>query len=806
MKTIYYASTSKEASKWEKEHSALARKIGAEGMVLLENDGVLPLKEKKLALYGVGARHTAFGGTGSGENNPRYTVTVEQGLVNAGLEITNTQWLDDYDHTYQEAYSVYRKELAEGMKKVSRMEQMDYATSHPFAPPTGGKIEKRCNTAVYVLTRQCGEGADRTETKGDWYITDAEKTELKAIAGCYEHVILLLNIGAMMDLSFLEEIRVSAILYMMQSGMETGNSVADILTGAVNPSGRLADTWGGQYRDYPSADTFSERNPEPLQEDYKEGIYVGYRWFDKNRIVPRYPFGYGLSYTTFETDYNGAKADTTVITVTASVTNSGNVPGKDVLQLYISVPERKLDREVKSLAAFAKTKLLVPGETENLTLSFDLRDFAGFDKESHSFILEQGDYVLTLNGKAVSILEINETVVTEQVKSICPLNRKIDFFVPEKQERKIPGLPRISVDVSSIKPMTHDYSAPAMVSTPEIDAIVAKLSEKDMAKLLVGSSYVGPFHHRVFGAGGYTTSVLLKKGIDGMAMSDGPQGLNLTQISKKPLQNLFAVPSLPSALRGNDVFSKMGGESAAESKKTMFYQFCTAWPCATLQAQTWNTELLRRQGDAIGREMVEFGVVYWLAPAMNIHRNPLCGRNYEYYSEDPVLSGEAAAALTEGVQSHPGCYVTLKHYCANNLETGRNQSSSNLDERTLREIYLKGFRIVIQKANAQGVMCSYNKINGVYSAMSHDLQTKVLRNEWGYKGVVMTDWFATGHHDSLDELSCNAGTDLIMPGMPGISGKIMKALKTGKITHADMERSARRIIRAALNSHTAKEA
>ncbi len=799
MKTIYYAKNSKEVTQREKDHAALARKICAEGMVLLENNGVLPLKDKKVALYGVGARHTTYGGTGSGESNPRYCVSVAEGLKNAGVEIASERWLDEYDRIYQDAHASYRKKLAEDMKKISRMEQMDYATSHPFYPPTGGNIEKECETAIYVLTRQAGESADRKEEKGDWYITDGEKAELRSLADTYKDVVLLLNVGSTMDLGFLEEVKVSAVLYMMQGGMETGNAVADILTGRVNPSGRLADTWGKRYEDYPSYDTFSERNPEPLQEDYREGIYVGYRWFDKNRIVPRYPFGYGLSYTAFETEYESTEANGTIITVTAAVKNTGTVSGKEVVLLYLSAPEGKLHREVKSLAAFAKTKLLLPGESEKVSLSFDLRDFAGFDNENHEYLLEKGDYVLTLNQQTVSTLKVSIDIVTEQVEAVCPIQRKIDFFVPEKENRVTPDLPRIAVDVSDVRTVTHDYAAPAMVSTPEIDAIMEKLTDKDLAVLLTGSSYIGPFHHRVFGAGGYTTSRLLKKGIDGMPMSDGPQGLNLTQVSKKPWQNLFAVPRLPSALRGNDVLSKMGGEFAKESKQKLFYQFCTAWPCATLVAQTWDTELIRQQGDAIGKEMVEFGVVYWLAPALNIHRNPLCGRNYEYYSEDPVLSGEVAAALTLGVQNHKGCYVTLKHFCANNLETKRNQSSSNLDERTLREIYLKGFHIAIQKANAQGVMCSYSKINGIYSAMSYDLQTKVLRNEWGFEGVVMTDWFATGHHETLDELGCKAGTDLIMPGMSDIPGKILKALKAGQITHADMERSARRIIRASLS-------
>ena len=221
-----------------------------------------------------------------------------------------------------------------------------------------------------------------------------------------------------------------------------------------------------------------------------------------------------------------------------------------------------------------------------------------------------------------------------------------------------------------------------------------------------------------------------------------------------------------------------------------------------MSCQTWDVDLAYQQGDAIGNEMLEYGVSFWLAPAVNIHRNPLCGRNYEYYSEDPVLTGLMAASVTNGVQSHKGCFATIKHFAANNLETKRNKSSSNLDERTLREIYLKAFRTAISRSDMKSVMCSYNKINGVYTALSYDLMTNVLRNEWGFRGIVMTDWFATGHDESLDELCPKAGTDLIMPGLPKIPGKIVKAYKKGLITREDIERSARRIIKLSLESHT----
>lgn len=807
MKPILYASKSSERLEREISHCDLARRICADGMVLLENNGVLPLKTSKIALYGAGARHTAFGGTGSGENNPRYNITPEEGLRFAGLEITTKDWLDDYDRLFDREFLLYQKKLAKEMRKVPLMEHMDYTADHPFYLPAGRLVtadeNTETDTAVFILTRQSGEGSDRKDIPGDYFITTGEKELMQSVTNRYKDAILVLNTGSVIDLSFLDDIRFSAVLLLMQGGMETGNALADILTGKVNPSGRLADTWGKSYKDYPSSDTFSERSPEKYQEDYREGIFTGYRWFDKKGIKPRYPFGYGLSYTTFKTEYKESKISGTKVTLEASVTNTGNLKGREATLLYLSFPENRLIREVRSLAAFAKSPLLDPGSTYIAEFTFDLRDFAGYDEDSSSYILEKGDYVISLNDSPVAVIRLDKDAVTEEVMPLFRSERKIDFIRFDKSPIPLLSLPLLDVHSSDIKPLKHDYAKPDMVRSSKIDEIVSGLSIKEMSKLIVGRTYLGPYRHRVFGAVGYTTSKLFYKGIDGMAMADGPQGLNLTRISTRPRHNLFAIPTLPSALRRIHKVSKIG-TSEEKTKKILYYQFCTSWPNETLVAQTFDTELARLMGDAIGKEMLEYGVVFWLAPALNIHRNPLCGRNYEYYSEDPLLTGKIAASVTKGVQDHKGCYVTLKHFAANNLETKRNKSSSNLDERTLREIYLKAFRIAVRESDPKSVMCSYNKINGTYTALDYNLQTALLRNEWGFDGIVMTDWFATGHDESYDELCCKAGTDLIMPGRPFISSAIMKALKKGQISAEDIEQSARRIIKLALESHTHK--
>ena len=806
MKPLIYASRSSERLEREIAHCDLARRICSEGIVLLENNGVLPLASKSVALYGAGARHTAFGGTGSGENNPRYNITPEEGLKFAGITITSTEWLDEYDRLFEKEFHAYQLNLAKAMKKVPLMEHMDYAADNPFYAPAGKPLTAKNNTdtAIYILTRQAGEGADRKDIPGDYYVTEDEKAFMRSVTSLYKNSVLVINSGAVIDLKFLDEIKFSSVLLLMQGGMEAGNGLADVLTGKVNPSGRLADTWGNSYEDYPCADTFSERNPERFQEDYKEGIFAGYRWFDKKNIKPRYPFGYGLSYTTFKTEYKSCDISGTTISVKAEVTNTGNVSGREVTMLYLTCHEGKLVREVKSLAAFSKSSLLEPGNKETVTLTFDLRDHAGFDTDSSSYILEKGDYLIAVNDTPALLVRLEKDAVTEKTDRLFKSDRKIDLISFDNNPACSLSLPVFTINADDIETITHDYKTPEYETGSGIDKIAAGLSLKDMAKLLVGRTYLGPYRHRVFGAVGYTTSKLFHKGVDGMAMADGPQGLNLTRISTKPLHNLFAIPTLPSALRHVHKISKLGTTSDEKTKKILYYQFCTSWPSEALVAQTWDVELARLQGDAIGKEMLEYGVTFWLAPALNIHRNPLCGRNYEYYSEDPVLTGKIASAVTKGVQSHEGCYVTLKHFAANNLETKRNKSSSNVDERTLREIYLKAFRIAVSESDPKSVMCSYNKINGIYTALDYNLQTNILRNEWGFDGIVMTDWFATGHDESYDELCCKAGTDLIMPGTPFILSKIMKAYRKGLISSSDIERSASRIIKLAINSHTSK--
>ncbi len=811
MKRIIRAATTPEIQSFEKEHAALARRVCAEGIVLLENKGALPLRGGKAALYGLGVRHCVYGGTGSGENKPRYRVNIEEGFLQNGWEVVSRDWLDEFDREYDRQYFSWLEMIKANLKGFDVFPHMEFIASHPFQPHAGrainaGDVLPGTDTAVYVLSRQAGEGSDRQTIPGDYYIREDELELIKSLRQHYGKLVLVLNIGAPMDLGFADDVGADAILYLTQGGMETGNGLFDVLTGKVSPCGKLCDSWARRYEDHPCHDTFSTRGGREFEEDYSEGIYVGYRWFDAMGIAPRYAFGHGLSYTDFSVTPGAMSSKGSEITLRAAVRNrGGEASGREVVQLYVSAPEGRLRREVKSLAAYAKTGLLAPGASQQLELKFDLRDLAAYDAEGSQYILEKGEYVIYIGSSSdklvpAGIVSLDSDAVTEICTKVCPVRDGLELITPPARERAIPDAGGIIIRGADIRAISHDYAPPALERSPEIDAIMARLGDRDLARLLVGRGYFGGgSHNTAFGCAGSSTSALLKKGIDNMLMADGPQGLNLAAHAKKPRQNIFTVPVLPAGVDlsplGRIIKLITPGEN---SRRPDYYQFCTAWPCETAVAQTWDRPLAEEMGRAIGKEMLRYGIVFWLAPAMNIHRNPLCGRNFEYYSEDPLLSGKTAAAVTMGVQSHSGCYATVKHFACNNLENSRNRYSSNLDERTLREIYLKGFRIAIEEGGAKAVMSSYNRVNGVYAANSHDLLTKVLRNEWGFDGIVMTDWYGTGHHEALDELGCAAGNDLLMPGKGKAARAIEKALKDGRISQYDVESCARRIIKAEL--------
>lgn len=606
--------------------------------------------------------------------------------------------------------------------------------------------ESETDTCIYVLSRQAGEGVDRKAKPGDMFVSEAEETMIAFCAKHYQKFILVINAGTQVDMSFLDKIEgINAVLFICQLGTAGGTAVADVLSGKVTPSGKLASTWAKKYADIPYAYEFSYLNGNLEDEYYKEGIYVGYRYFDTFGVEPRYPFGYGKSYTEFEIATQEVKLDGTIVSVRANVKNIGECySGKEVVEVYISAPSGTLDKEYQSLVGFAKTKELAPGEEQTVEVTFDMCEVSSYREADASYILEAGDYIIRIGNSsrattACAIIVVKEEIIVSKHENVCKVHKPFEELKAPTETvsaNTLKALRRLELDADAVETCYYAYDAPMTCAYTEVDRFVDELTLEDMAEIVVG---IGMF-------GGKTR---------------------------------FTMPGSV----GNT----------------------TAFPVSAALAQTFNTDMLYKVGLAIHEEMKEYGCTYWLAPALNIHRNPLCGRNFEYYSEDPFLTGKMASAVTKGVQSEEGYYVTIKHYACNNQEENRKAVSSNVSERALREIYLRGFERAVREAKAKGVMTSYNKVNGVYTSNSYDLCMKVLRFEWGFDGVVMTDWFSTGKKCGNTALCMAVGNDLIMPGGKSYKKEIVEGVKRGIIKEDDVRNCCKRVVKAIFGSALQKE-
>ena len=803
-----YASKTKEIRPFEPESAAVARTIAGESIVLLKNDDVLPLAEgAAIALYGEGAACTVKGGVGSGEVNARETVSIREGLENAGFSVLTASWLDDYKSLLEREHTAYLARMRDkaGFLNFKIIHEL---LSEPFKNPEGMKITEQyltrdTDTCMYVLTRQAGEEMDRKPEAGDFLLTATEIENIRTCVEQYQNVILVINVGGYLDLTPVEDLPIDAILFFCQQGSEGGNALADVVRGAVTPSGHLSSTWPKCYEDVPFGGTFSTLNGNVDSDEYKEGIYVGYRYYDSFDVEPRWPFGFGLSYTTFEQDA-AVRVEGTDIALDVTVTNVGTVSGKEVVQVYVSCPAGKLDKEYQKLAGFAKTGKLRPGASETLSVRFPLKEMASFDESRSVFLLEAGDYAVftgnsSRNTKAAAVLTLAEDVTVSEHAAICPKQTPFEELKAPAQTLVLDAsVPRLPVDPGAFETVRYTYEKNDPAESAAIEQELGKLKDTELHSLCVGSGVdiALPKHHDfiVPGACGYSTGDLEKKGIPSISFCDGPAGLRLFDESvitgntvrmTKPVMESFAI--LPTFMRSVIVKKPKEGK--------MLYQYATAFPVGMALAQTWSLDLAERFGKAVQTEMEAFGAEFWLAPGMNIHRNPLCGRNYEYYSEDPLLSGSMAAAVAGGVQSRPGFGVTMKHFCCNNQEINRMHVSENLSPRALREIYLKNFYYGVTRGNPKAIMTSYNKINGVYAAENHDTVTKVLRNEWGFTGLVMTDWTTDAY--LLDSAKAmKAGVDLMMPGIGSDHKQIKKALASGELSAAELRRNASHVLRA----------
>lgn len=809
-----------ELMEYEKKHTEAVKGSLAECTVLLKKDGKFPLEAAgKIAAFGSGVRLTVKGGTGSGEVNSHYSVNIEEGLEQAGFEITTKAWLDAYDAKRAEAKTDFIKRM-KAEAKANHQNVMVYAMGKSMPEPNYQiPLEGQGDVAIYVLSRISGEGNDRPVEEGEIKLSATEKRDILALNEKYDKFMLVLNVGGVVDLSDVTEVK--NILVLSQLGVDTGTALVDILLGRQNPSGKLATTWAA-WDQYAPMDDFEDINDTR----YQEGIYVGYRYFDSFHKKALFPFGYGLSYTEFAHKLSGVSADGEKITVRAQVTNTGQRAGKQVVQVYVSAPSVKLDKAYQDLCGFAKTKELASGESQEVAITFALSDFASYDEASASYILEAGNYIVRMGVSSqdtapVALLRLQEDVTTLVAKNVLGDPGFTDLRAEAGQTENIPA------DICVITLSADDFTTEQVDYQPKYEILpeVEALSIDEVALMNIGGhdpnkgglvSIIGSAGSQVCGAAGETTTHV--KDFPSLVMADGPAGLRLAREYYRDEKGLHAVgqAGIPESFMDYMpkpilFFSKliMGGNKGPKAGTEVKTQYCTAIPIGTAIAQSFNTDLAEKYGDIVGYEMEMFGVHLWLAPALNIHRSIRCGRNFEYYSEDPLLSGMMASAMTLGVQKVAGCGTTIKHFACNNQEDNRMGSDSVISERTLREIYLKGFEIAVKNSQPMSIMTSYNLINGVHAANCYDICTKAARDEWGFAGAIMTDWTTTTDSTAgiCTASGCmRAGNDMVMPGDPADHENIRKELDEGTLDIRELKRCVCNTIRVAFQSNQYEDA
>ena len=746
-------------------------------MVLLKNEkSILPFeKGTRLALFGKGSVDYVKGGGGSGDVTTAYVRSLQDGLE-IKEEEGKVQVLASLGKFYRENVSAqYAGGIQPGM------------TAEPEIPcDLLEKAKAWADAAVISICRFSGEGWDRKGIPGDgdFYLTREEQNMVDTVTANFEKVVVVLNVGGMVDTSwFCDSEKIQGVLLAWQGGMEGGLAAADLLCGDVNPSGKLTDTFARTFDDYPSSAGFNESEDYV---DYTEDIYVGYRYFE---TIPgaaekvNYPFGFGLSYTEFAIEPLRAGEEDGTICVDVRVTNMGSRAGKEVVQLYYRAPQGVLGKPLEVLGAFAKTELLGAGQSQVLRLKMPVKAMASYDDlgkiQASAYVLEAGNYSFRIGNSVRNTVKLDyeyqaaQTVVIEQLERKCApaalkSRRLADGSYEElpqggdvyEKNRLIPQdidtLEGVEPDVQGItyqeKKEWRNADRITLEDVAEGKAdlrrLLAQLSDRELAGLLGGQVNTGT-------ANTYGMGNLPAYGIPNIMTADGPAGLRIRE------------------------------ECGV---------YTTAWPCATLLACTWNPEMVFEAGAAGAAEVKENNIGVWLTPAMNIHRSPLCGRNFEYYSEDPLVSGKMGAAMIRGIQSqHIG--ASMKHFCCNNKETNRKDSDSRVSERALREIYLKGFEIAVKEAQPWTVMTSYNLMNGYPTSCNPELLNGILREEWGFEGMVTTDWWNHAEH----YLEVKAGGDIKMGC--GYPDRILEAKEKGVVSREEMYKCAERLLRMILKAH-----
>lgn len=778
-----------------RKHIVQSRNAAREGMVLLKNENnVLPLSlGQKVVLMGKGTADYVKGGGGSGDVVVDYSMTLADGMREK-MAKGKVQVFDELiDFYVDNIWAQYNSGCVPGL------------TSEPEIPADLlERAREFSDTAIVSISRFSGEGWDRTSVgeadirreygswegedrdvnlanqifeRGDFYLSKAEEKMIETVKKNFAHVIVVMNVGGMVDSEwFYQDDRIEAVLMAWQGGIEGGGAAADIICGDANPSGHLTDTFAKSLEDYPSS---AEFHKSADYVEYTDDIYVGYRYFE---TIPgaaervNYPFGFGLSYTNFEIALDNAMVKDQQIIFEVLVRNAGNVAGKEVVQIYASAPQGKLGKAKKVLVGFTKTFFLDPGERQLIKVSVDIKNLASYDDQGlvqkSAWVLEKGKYRFYVGenvrdaGETEFIYEVTEDRVLEQLSErLKPygLTKRMlaDGTFQEVQVEEKPQDPcgferQDPLSLEGVLPIVRGESGKSLLrmqmeKKPQlIDVYKGKMSLDDFLIQL-------PLQNRIDLLGGQPNTGLANTfgignqaeyGIPNVMTADGPAGLRVT----------------------------------ADSGVTT-----TAWPCATMLACSWNTELVEGVGSSAALEVKENNIGMWLTPACCIHRSPLCGRNFEYYSEDPFLSGKIGAAMVNGIQSEH-IAASPKHFAANNKETNRKASDSIVSERALREIYLKQFEIIVKESDPWTIMSSYNLLNGTHTSESYDLLTGILREEWGFQGMVTTDWWSLGEH----YLETKAGNDLKMAN--GYPDRVKKAYEMGLISEEEINLAVKNIL------------
>ena len=760
----------------------ILRRAAADGAVMLENNGILPLKSgTRVALFGITGYESHYVGYGSGGDvNRPYAVSFADGIKNCD-SLT-------LDPTIESIYREWNKK-----NPINNGFWGHWPFYFPEMPLDNMSVENARNkndVAIAVIGRAAGESRDCKLQKGSYYLADDEIAMLDALAEEFDNIVILLNIGGIFDMSWIEKYKkvIGAILIVWQGGMESGNAAADLLCGKAYPSGRLTDTIAKRYENYPSSANFGGRDFN----EYKEDIYVGYRYFEtfaKSKVL--YPFGYGLGYTEFEISANAVEKSNDIFIFNVSVKNIGNTIGREVVQLYLSKPCGKLGNPEKILVAFAKTAELKPDESETIELIVETNQLSSYDENKSAYIIESGKYEFFLgknireNESVFAFEQAEDKIDCQCVQASAPIEKLEVMSAYEHNGKRIIKNrkartreynlgKRILENLPKEIPQTGDKGfklADVKSGKITMEQFVAQLSNNELEAISRGdyvmNSPLGAKGNA--GAFGGVLQSLRVKGIKPVITTDGPSGIRLSAC-------------------------------------------CSLLPIGTLLACSFDPQLVEEVYSAVAEEMFAKGSDVLLAPGMNIHRNPLCGRNFEYYSEDPYLTGKIAAAAVKGIQSH-GASACPKHFACNNQEFRRNMNDSRLSERALREIYLKGFEICVKEAKPKNIMTSYNRINSVYGHYNYELCTTVLRNEWGYNGNVITDWWMKNEKSHEFPLIRNqayrvrAQVDVFMPGGGRIprrkpDGTLLESLgKEGGITLGELQRTACNVLRAVIDSN-----